>query len=134
MPIDRMTTVPHYPPGGTTPYMYGGAFLNYLKRHHGGLRTLSQFVDEYGERAIPGGLNTLIRRQTGKTFVELYAAFTKTLRRSSADFARNREPTTPAQSLIESTRYLWHLDYVPEQDALVSVHYDGHSRPRDRVD
>lgn len=66
-------------PHGQVRYSYGQAFVAFLARRHG-MTALGAFVEEYGRRVVPYGLNRALKRVTGETFVELYDAFKLELR------------------------------------------------------
>jgi len=68
-------------PQGQLWYLYGSRFLHWIREVYGAdvLRAVS--VD-YGATVIPLGINRAIRRQTGRTYEELYQGFKAHLTRS----------------------------------------------------
>lgn len=71
-------------PHGQVRYSYGQAFVDFLARRHGQAR-LGAFIEEYGRRLVPYGMNRALRRVTGETFVEDYRLFVAELREKSRE-------------------------------------------------
>lgn len=67
-------------PQGTLWYLYGSRFMRWITDIYGQdvWRAVSA---DYGASLIPWGINRAIRRQTGRTYVELYDGFKESLRR-----------------------------------------------------
>ncbi len=75
-------------PHGNVRYLYGQAFLKFIAERHGE-RALGRFVEEYGKRLVPYGLNRALARVTGQTFTELYQEFLADLKaRAQATYAQ----------------------------------------------
>ncbi len=68
-------------PQGHLWYLYGSRFLHWITEVYGKdvLRAVS---NDYGATVVPFGINRAIRRQTGRTYVELYDGFRDYLERS----------------------------------------------------
>lgn len=58
-------------PTGTTAYLYGGFFLDYVFSRYGE-DFGAEFNHRYGRRMIPWALNTISERVSGETFEELF--------------------------------------------------------------
>ncbi len=67
-------------PGGTMFYLYGSRFLQWIIDVYGS-DVLRAVIADYGASVIPWGINRAIRRQTGRTYVELYEGFVDTMHR-----------------------------------------------------
>jgi len=81
--LDQMSNNPMRWPNGTIWYLYGSRFIQWIVDIYGNdvMRAISA---DYGASPLPWGINRAIRRQTGRTYVQLYRGFTKHLRRSYA--------------------------------------------------
>jgi hypothetical protein len=90
-------------PQGTLFYLYGSRFLHWIQEVYGPgvMRAVSA---DYGASLVPWGINRAIRRQTGRTYVELYAGFKDHIRRRyAAQMARVK-----ARGLREGQRITYH--------------------------
>lgn len=109
-------------PHGHVRYVYGQAFLQYIADRHGE-RALGQFIEEYGKRLVPYGLNRAMRRVTGNTFASWYAAFTSDLRQR-AEAVRAR---VESEGRVEGVRLTHHGEltrsprFVSENELVYSV-------------
>lgn len=92
-------------PHGNVRYAYGQAFLQFIRERHGS-QALGRFVEEYGRRAVPYGVNRALRRATGETFAELYTQF----RESVLARARAVEALVRSQGLVEGRRLTRHAE------------------------
>ena len=92
-------------PHGQVRYLYGQAFVAFLARRHG-MKALGAFVEEYGRRVVPYGLNRALKRVTGETFVELYEVFKEELRVRAA--ATRMGVVTSGR--VEGTRLTGHAE------------------------
>ncbi len=90
-------------PHGNVRYAYGSAFVSFIARRHGE-RALGRFVEEYGKRLVPYGISRAMKRATGETVSELYAAFKRDLQAR----ARATELTVSARGQIEGERLTSH--------------------------
>ncbi|MBM4360864.1 MAG: PD40 domain-containing protein, partial [Deltaproteobacteria bacterium] len=61
-------------PQGTLWYLYGARFLHWIAEVYGE-DVLRAVAVDYGSTLVPLGINRAIRRQTGKTYEELYEGF-----------------------------------------------------------
>ena len=69
--LGRTTGQPFRWPQGTTPYLYGGFFMEYIADKHGG-DALTRFNHVYGSQLVPFNLNQTLESITGETFHELW--------------------------------------------------------------
>lgn len=70
-------------PQGNLWYLYGGRFIAWIESVYGP-ETFKIVAHEYGQNPIPWGINRTIRRATGRTYPELYAAWKLDLERRYA--------------------------------------------------
>ncbi|MFT3923114.1 MAG: hypothetical protein QM778_11305 [Myxococcales bacterium] len=75
-------------PHGNVRYLYGQAFLQFVVNRYG-QRAMGRFIEQYGKRLVPYGLNRALKRATGRTFTELYGEFLAELNERS-DAERRR--------------------------------------------
>ncbi|MBR57988.1 MAG: hypothetical protein CMH54_08000 [Myxococcales bacterium] len=125
--IDRITSSPVYPPGGSTSYMFGSAFLDYLAKQTGGTRTLAAFIDEYGSRLIPYRFNSALKKAAKKDFVSSYRMFRRAEIRSAKKHRAGRELH---EGTIWSgpTAFLGSLEYVPASRSIAYLESSGHEQ------
>jgi hypothetical protein len=94
--LDEISNVPTRWPGATLWYLYGAYFVAWIADVYGP-DVYPAVAADYGASLIPFGVNRAIRRATGRTYEELYAAFradlaTQVLAESAAiDKAGRRE-------------------------------------------
>ena len=69
--IDQLSNVVRRWPQGNLFYLYGSYFLSWIAETYGE-DALRKAAADYGKQLIPWGFNRSIRRQTGKTYVEMY--------------------------------------------------------------
>lgn len=69
--LGTVTGSPFRWPQGTTPYLYGGFFMEYIAEKHGN-DALTRFNHRYGDQLVPFNLNHLLESITGETFHELW--------------------------------------------------------------
>ncbi len=74
MSIDTVTGSPRRFPQGTTAYLVGGRFIDFLAARLGD-ETLSEVSRSYGSRLIPYALNATLEEVAGVRYPELYADF-----------------------------------------------------------
>ncbi len=70
-PISTASNSPTRWPYGTTPYLYGGFFLDYITEKYG-LEAATDFNHRYGRRIAPFALNHTLETITDATFHELW--------------------------------------------------------------
>lgn len=101
--LAQMSSSPRRYPGGTIYYLYGGRFLQWIADVYGQdvFRAVST---DYGAGIIPFGINRAIKRQTGRTYVELYAGFEAHLKRIYDKQLR----AVKRRGLREGQRITWH--------------------------
>jgi hypothetical protein len=109
-------------PHGNVRYLYGQAFLRFIAERYGE-RALGRFVEEYGKRLVPYGVNRALKRATGHTFTELYAQFSNELETRSQAVAQQIE----ARGRREGTRLTHHGEltrsprFVSDSELVYSV-------------
>ena len=101
--LDQMSSDPRRWPGATIYYLYGSRFLQWVVDVYGA-DVLRAVAADYGASIIPWGINRAIRRQTGKTYVELYEGFKDTSARRYARQMRSVE----RRGLREGRRLTFH--------------------------
>jgi hypothetical protein len=86
-------------PHGNVRYVYGEGLVGFIARRHG-TRALGRFIEEYGKRLVPYGVNRAMQRATGESVVQLYDAFKADLRAS----AQQKAAEVRARGLLEGER------------------------------
>lgn len=126
LPVDRLGTIPLEPPGANAWYMFGGAFVAWLAERHGAT-ALRDFVEIYGDRPFPYGVNASLLEAAGVDFVESYGAFIADAAARARDEAAHRgNEGTRLGGPILSMRSLRPLT---AGRALLSLEDDGHDDP-----
>lgn len=74
MGLDNVSGIPLRWPQGSTPYLYGSYFVNFIVQRYGE-DTLRRVSHDYGARLVPYALNVSAERVTGQDYVQLYDAF-----------------------------------------------------------
>jgi len=97
--LDVFSHTPRRWPQGNIWYLYGSFFLRWIADTYGE-DAIRAMIDDQGYELIPYGLNRSIRRATGRTFEDLYAAWIQTLRR---DYT-NQASSVRARGLREGIR------------------------------
>ncbi len=90
-------------PRGTSWYLYGSRFVEYIAERYG-REVLTTISHGYGRQVVPYSINRVARRATGKTFVELYDDWRDHLREK---YIAERE-TVDARGRIEGRRLTSH--------------------------
>lgn len=101
--LAQMSSSPRRYPGGTIYYLYGGRFLQWIADVYG-QDVFRAVATDYGAGIIPFGINRAIKRQTGRTYVELYAGFEAHLKRVYDKQMR----AVARRGLREGERITWH--------------------------
>ncbi|MFO0724935.1 MAG: hypothetical protein U1E65_14235 [Myxococcota bacterium] len=96
--IDEFTTSRRLYPGGSSPYLYGGRFIQFIADRHGS-DAIGEITHRYGGRVVPYGLNIVARESTGEDFVTLYDAWVEH-EKALATEVLERVPEPTAFSLI----------------------------------
>jgi hypothetical protein len=95
--LDRASGNPESWPGGSTPYVYGSLFMQYLAERHGP-EAAAEFVRRYGGQAVPWLLDRAARRSYGVSFSRAWRewrAELETRYRAQADSLRAGGLTEP---------------------------------------
>lgn len=77
--LSKVTMVPARLPRGTSPYLFGSYFMDFLARHFG-VRKIADYFKAYGGLLIPFAHNIMARRVFHRSLVDLYRDFLKELR------------------------------------------------------
>ena len=77
--LDQMSGAPRRFPGANVWYLYGSAFIAFINDTYGP-NVFAAVADDYGAQVLPWGINRSIRRVTGRTYEDLYAAWLSTLK------------------------------------------------------
>jgi len=72
--LSQLTVTPIIWPRGTSPYLFGGFFFEFLAQKFG-LEAITKFIKNYGANVIPFLLNTVAKRHFGTTFYSLWSEF-----------------------------------------------------------
>lgn len=78
--LDQLSASVDEWPRGNAWYLYGSRFVDFIAERHG-RGALRRMSFEYGRRLVPFGLHRTVRRATGETLDDLYAAWIERLRR-----------------------------------------------------
>lgn len=78
--LDEISHLPRRWPGGTLWYLYGSKFVAWIASIYGP-EVFASVAADYGAQVFPYGVNRAIRRATGRTYSELYAAWQLDLER-----------------------------------------------------
>ena len=81
--LDQISHSPDRWPSGTLWYLYGGKFVGWILDVYGH-DTFAAVATDYGQNPLAWGINRSIRRATGRTYEELYAAWIAHLRQHYA--------------------------------------------------
>ncbi len=96
--LDEVSTFMRPFPGGSSPYLYGGRFLDWVARRYGS-QALAEMSIRYGSRLIPYGLSIVTDEVLGLDVPTLWAAWqADEVARARALLADiDREPPAPVQ-------------------------------------
>ncbi|QQR90113.1 MAG: PD40 domain-containing protein [Myxococcales bacterium] len=97
--LDQLSHIADRWPHGTSWYLYGAYFVNFIYEHFG-RKALQEITSYYGRQAIPYGINRAVKRATGHNFEELYALFLDHLRKVH----QNKLNDLKSQGLVEGRR------------------------------
>ncbi len=137
--IDQITHSPRRWPQGNLWYLYGARFVEYIESVYG-FEALRQVSADYGSEIIPFGINRAIHRATGKTYVDLWAGWVKSMKKKYGA----QKQAVLARGVREGARVTFHGQeaahprYVPdgagkkEPNAERRIAYfrsDGHTTP-----
>ena len=107
MRIDEMSNSPRRWPQGNVWYLYGSRFLGWIADTYG-YDVLPAIAAETSSQVIPYGVNRIIHRFTGRTYVELYDGWQKHLRNH---YREQLEPVR-RRGLREGSRLTFRGDWV----------------------
>ena len=125
--IDRLTTGPIDPPGGTAAYMFGADFVRFLAGEYGGARALKAFVEKYGRDFWPFGLNRTWSHVSGISFLEAYERFMSVARQQAMSESVGRGGKEAVGRTFVSQRInIRDLRLRFGERELVSLESDGH--------
>ncbi len=85
--LDAVSNNPQRWPQGNLWYLYGSRFLHWISELYG-RDVLRSIVTDYGATLVPLGINRAIRRQTGRTYEELYEGWKEYLERTYGEQLR----------------------------------------------
>jgi hypothetical protein len=112
--LDQMCSAPQRWPQGSLWYLYGSRFLSWIASTYGSnvLRAVSQ---DYGGSTIPLGINRAIKRQTGRTYVELFEGFKDQLKRQYKEQMRGVEKRgfREGKPLTAHGNFVYYPRFVP---------------------
>ncbi len=77
--IDQITNTVRRWPQGNLVYLYGSYFIRWIAETYGE-KALRDMMEDYGRQLVPWGFNRSIRRATGKTFIELYEPWMRSMK------------------------------------------------------
>jgi len=81
--IDQISHAPRRWPGATLWYLYGSKFVEFIANLYGE-SVFGAIAAEAGDDVVPFGVNRQLRKVTGRTYPELYAAFKTSAQRKYA--------------------------------------------------
>ena len=82
--LDDLSSSPMRWPQGTLWYLYGSRFLGWIAETYG-FNVFKGLSQDYGGHTLPWAINRAIRRQTGRTYEQLYEGFKDRIKRQYAD-------------------------------------------------
>lgn len=126
--LSEMTTTPKRLPRGTSSYVYGGYFLDFLYEWYG-LKAITDFIEDYGRRLIPFAMNILARRHFGKDFQTLYAEFLAALEEDASVVMKRveAEGEVTGRLLTDNGEYNAYPVFTEDSRRVLFVRSDGGS-------
>jgi Omp85 superfamily domain/WD40-like Beta Propeller Repeat len=106
-PLDQVSHFARRWPQGNLWYLYGSHFVGFISDVYGG-DVWKHVAEDYGKQLIPWGINRSIRRATGRTYEELYEAWSSHLEARYGEQVRDIEK----QGLREGVRLTRHGQVV----------------------
>lgn len=133
VPLDQLSHLPRRWPSSHLAYVYGSRFVAWIADAYD-LSTFGTIAADYGASVVPFGINRSIRRATGRTYPELYAAFRADVERGvrATAAAIRRRGLREGVRLTQRSRIAANPRFVPERCrsvlpyALVYHQDDGH--------
>jgi hypothetical protein len=128
--LAQFTHSPIQFPYANSAYLYGSAFIRYVADRFGE-RALRGYSEDYGSNCIPGAINRSLKRVTGRTWVDLYPEFKKSLkdRYTAQRDGVYRRGLTPTRVLTGPHEYLARPVWTPDGREVLYTANDGYSRP-----
>jgi Omp85 superfamily domain/WD40-like Beta Propeller Repeat len=116
-------------PGGTTPYLYGVAFYNFIADQQGAER-IKKLVDNYSDNIIPFRINSNSRQTLGAGLTDLWPRFEQYLKqRHGARLDTIRRAGVVAGERVTRHGYTGGAARVLPDGDIVYLHMDGASEP-----
>ena len=94
--LDVFSNVPRRWPQGNIWYLYGSFFMQWIAETYGE-QAIRAMIDDYAYQVIPYAINRSIRRATGRTYEELYAAWVDSMQRSFGAQAQRHPRARPSR-------------------------------------
>jgi len=128
--LDEATGAPLALPRGTTAYLYGAYFVQWLADRFG-RDALNRFIEEQGRKLVPLTINISARRIFGDTFVHLYEQW----RDEPPERLRAQAEAVKQAGVLEGRRITFAGEHLPmpafaPDGTLYWAHADGHDTPR----
>lgn len=150
--LDQLSSDARRWPQGTLFYLYGSRFLQWIADVYG-FDVIRAVAADYGASLAPWGINRAIRRQTGRTYEELWEGFEADLRRRYARQMKavearglregrrlthhGRDVSYPrfVPSVVRSTRYelVYHRADQDERAGIYRLDAGGRARPDEEL-
>ncbi len=132
--MDRATGGPTTWPGGSTPYIYGSLFIDFLARRHGP-ESVSRFVESVGRRLVPYRLDAAAKGAFGTSFTRAWSEWEDSLRAGYLPLADSlrAEGVTEPEVLTTAGRIALHPRYAPDGSALAYSASNGREVPSLRL-
>ena len=114
--LDQMNGSVRRWPQGNIAYLYGSFFIDWITKTYG-YSALRAMLRDYGSQLIPWGINRSARRATGRTFEELYPAWTSWMKKHYAEQAARvrQRGLRPGRRITFHGQYAAHPRFVPEK-------------------
>jgi hypothetical protein len=113
-PIDVVSSGQVWWPQGTTSYLYGSHFLDFISKRCG-YEKLVEITKEYASRLIPYSLNKIARKVCGETYLEMYDEWKAELRRTAELDVVNASswPLTDYARVTQTAQWTIHPRWIP---------------------
>ena len=125
--LSELTGPPLALPRGTSWYLYGAYVLDHMIRH-GGLDSVQSFVQAYGRKLVPYGINIIARQTTGRDLVSWHGEFAAELRLRVIETVQRvvQEGRIEGRQLTRGGEGRAYPAFTPDGQDLVYVRSDGH--------
>jgi hypothetical protein len=116
-------------PYANSAYLYGSAFMRYVASRFGE-QVLRLNYEDYGSNCLPGAINRSLARVTGRTWVDLYPDFKRSLelRYGAQRDAIARRGITPTRVLTGPSESVLRPVWTPDGREILYTDTDGYSR------